>query len=131
MRGVQESSRLGQQYEILNPPILVDRSIAVHHVSQSLNFCPGGNCGSCFGNARLILQQSRPFKSNVLSCERVNWGELGEIRFARRVGYEYRSKDGDTGNNNHQKQNADAVRSRDADLLFALRSTTHSANIRV
>src|SRR5437762_1060806 len=123
MRGVQESPRLGQQYEILNPLIPVDRSIAVHHVSQSLNFCPGGNCGSCFGNARLILQQSRPFKSKVLSCARDNWSELGEIWFARRGGYEYSSKDGDTGNNNHQKQNANAVRSRYADLLLALHST--------
>src|SRR5438132_4885097 len=112
MRGVQESSSLGQQYEILNPLIFADRSITVHHVSQSLNFWLGGNHRSCFRNARLILQQRRPVKNKVLSCARANWGELGEIRFARRVGYEYSSKDRDTGNNNYQKQNADAVRSR-------------------
>ena len=128
MRGVQDSSRLGQQYAILNPLIFADRSITVHHVSQSLNFCPGGNHHSCFGNARLILQQRRPVENKVLSCARANWDELGEIRFARRGGYEYgsNSKDGDTSNNNHQKQNADAVGSRDADLLFPLRQTIHT-----
>jgi hypothetical protein len=117
MGRVEEASGLGQQHKFLYPLTITDGSIAVHHISESLNLPTGGN-----------PRERRPIQNEAVARALVNRRELGEVRLARRGRYERGSEDGDGGNDNHENHDAEAVRSRNDEFLF-FGATAHRANI--
>ena len=129
MRGVHKVSRLGQQHEILNPSIFASRSIAAQHISENLNVFTAGNHRSRVQAMRLILQQRRPVKNEVVTCSPANRSEIREVRLTRRGGNVYGSKDWHASDDSDQHQRANAVRSRDSRLLLYFRSTAHPVNL--
>jgi hypothetical protein len=117
MGRVEEASRLGQQNKFLYPLTFTDESIAVHHVSESLNFSAGWN-----------LAERRPIQNQGVARARLNWRELREVRLARRGRHQYGSEDGDRGHDNYQNQDSQAVSSRNDKFLF-LGPAAHAAKL--